>query len=158
MHLMGSWEYTNQVNDQPEYAKNDQGFITFPTVEGGVGDPKAIVGNPTNYFSISKDSKHVDAAIEFLKQEMASDAYVEQWLAAGDVPATAGLEEKMDKAADPEFARVVFDMVEQAPSFQLSWDQAIEREKAQPMLDALAKVFLGELDAAGFVKANEDAA
>jgi len=158
MHLMGSWEYTNQVNDQPEYAKNDQGFIAFPTVEGGVGDPKAIVGNPTNYFSVSKDSKHVDAAIEFLKQEMASDAYVKQWLEAGDVPATTGLEDKMDQAADPAFAKVVFDMVEQAPSFQLSWDQAIEREKAQPMLDALSKVFLGELDAAGFVKANEDAA
>ena len=158
MHLMGSWEYTNQVNDQPEYAKNDQGFTTFPTVEGGVGDPKAIVGNPTNYFSVSKDSKHVDAAIEFLKKEMASDAYIDQWLEMGDVPAVTGLEDKMDKAADPAFAKVVYDMVTQAPTFQLSWDQAIERAQAQPMLDALSKVFLGQLDAAGFVKANEDAA
>ena len=158
MHLMGSWEYTNQVTDQPEYAKNDQGFIPFPTVEGGIGDPKAIVGNPTNYFSVSKDSKSVDAAIEFLKQEMSSDAYVEQWLTAGDVPAVTGLESKMDKAADPAFAKVVYDMVNEAPTFQLSWDQAIDRAQAQPMLDALAKVFLGQLDAAGFVKANEDAA
>jgi xylobiose transport system substrate-binding protein len=158
MHLMGSWEYTNQVNDQPEYAKNDQGFTSFPTVEGGVGDPKAIVGNPTNYFSISKDSEHADAALEFLKQEMSSDAYVEQWLKAGDVPAVTGLEDKMDKAADPAFAKLVYAMVNEAPTFQLSWDQAIERAQAQPMLDALSKVFLGQLDAAGFVKANEDAA
>ncbi|MFC4854588.1 ABC transporter substrate-binding protein [Actinophytocola glycyrrhizae] len=158
MHLMGSWEYTNQVNDQPEYAKTDQGFTSFPIVEDGVGDPKAIVGNPTNYFSISEDSEHADAAIEFLKQEMASDAYVEKWLEAGDVPAVTGLEDKMDKAADPAFARMVYDMVIEAPTFQLSWDQAIERAQAQPMLDALSKVFLGQLDAAGFVKANEDAA
>lgn len=158
MHLMGSWEYTNQVTDQPEYAKNDQGFLPFPIVEGGVGDPKAIVGNPTNYFSVSKDSKNVDAAIEFLKQEMSSDAYVDQWLKAGDVPAVTGLESRMDKAADPAFAKVVYDMVNEAPTFQLSWDQAIDRAQAQPMLDALAKVFLGQLDAAGFVKANEDAA
>lgn len=158
MHLMGSWEYTNQVTDQPEYAKNDQGFTDFPTVEGGAGDPKAIVGNPTNYFSVTKDSKHVDAAIEYLKQEMSSDAYVDKWLEMGDVPAVSGLESRMDKAADPAFAKMVYDMVNQAPTFQLSWDQAVERAQAQPMLDALQKVFLGEMDAAGFVKANEEAA
>lgn len=158
MHLMGSWEYTNQVTDQPEYAANDLGFTDFPVVEGGTGDPKAIVGNPTNYFSVSRESDHVDAAIEFLRTEMSSDAYVDAWLKAGDVPAVTDLESRMDKATDPDFAKVVYDMVADAPSFQLSWDQAIERDQAQPMLDALAQVFLGQLDAAGFVKANEDAA
>ena len=158
MHLMGSWEYTNQVTDQPEYAKTDQGFTDFPIVDGGVGDPKAIVGNPTNYFSVSKDSKQVDAAVEFLKQEMASTAYIDAWLKAGDVPAVSGLESRMSKAVDPAFAKVVYEMVTKAPTFQLSWDQAVEKAQAQPMLDALQKVFLGQLDAAGFVKANEDAA
>lgn len=157
MHLMGSWEYTNQVQDQPEYAKNDLGFTDFPVVEGGAGDPKAIVGNPTNYFSVSKASANVDAAIEFLRTEMSSDAYIDDWLKAGDVPAVTNLESRMDKATDPAFAKLVYNMVIDAPTFQLSWDQAIERNLAQPMLDALAKVFLGELDAEGFVKANEDA-
>lgn len=158
MHLMGSWEYTNQVQEQPEYAKNDLGFTDFPTVEAGVGDPKAIVGNPTNYFSVAKASSNVDGALEFLRTEMSSDAYIDDWLAAGDVPAVTGLEERMDKATDRAFAELVYGMVTEAPSFQLSWDQAIERNLAQPMLDALAKVFLGELDAEGFIKANEDAA
>jgi xylobiose transport system substrate-binding protein len=157
MHLMGSWEYTNQVTDQPEYAARDLGFTDFPMVEGGTGDPKAIVGNPTNYFSISKNSADTDAAIKFLKDQMASDAYVDAWLKAGDVPAVTNLEERMDAATDRTFAELVYDMVTDAPSFQLSWDQAVERNLAQPMLDALAKVFLGQLDAAGFVKANEDA-
>ena len=76
----------------------------------------------------------------------------------GDVPAVTGLESRMAKAADPAFAKMVYDMVNQAPTFQLSWDQAVEKAQAQPMLDALQKVFLGQLDAAGFVKANEDAA
>ncbi|MPZ80036.1 MAG: extracellular solute-binding protein [Actinophytocola sp.] len=157
MHLMGSWEYTNQVQDQPEYAKNDLGFTDFPVVDGGAGNPKAIVGNPTNYFSVSKASSNVDAALEFLRTEMSSDAYVDDWLKAGDVPAVTDLEPRMDKATDPAFAELVYSMVNDAPSFQLSWDQAIERNLAQPMLDALAKVFIGELDAEGFVKANEDA-
>jgi len=158
MHLMGSWEYTNQVTDQPEYAAKDLGFTDFPIVDGGVGDPKAIVGNPTNYFSISQSSGNVDAAIEFLRTEMAADAYIDAWLKAGDVPAVTNLESQMDKATDPAFAELVYGMVTDAPTFQLSWDQAVERNLAQPMLDALAKVFLGQLDAAGFVKANEDAA
>lgn len=158
MHLMGSWEYTNQVQDQPEYAKNDCGFASFPVVAGGVGDPKAIVGNPTNYFSVAKASSNVDASIEFLRSEMSSAAYIDDWLEAGDVPAVTHLDEQLDKATDRDFAELVYGMVEEAPTFQLSWDQAVERNLAQPMLDALAKVFLGELDAAGFVKANEDAA
>ncbi len=158
MHLMGSWEYTNQVTDQPEYAKTNQGFTDFPVVDGGKGDPKAIVGNPTNYFSVSKSSKNVAACVDFLKEEMASTAYVDAWLKAGDVPAVTGLEAQMDKAVDPKFAKLVYEMVTQAPTFQLSWDQAVEKAQAQPMLDALQKVFLGQLDAAGFVKANEDAA
>lgn len=158
MHLMGSWEYTNQVTDQPEYARTDQGFTSFPVVEDGQGDPKAIVGNPTNYFSVSKSSANVDAAVKFLRDQMASDAYIDAWLKAGDVPAVTGLEERMDKANDPAFVELVYDMVAEAPTFQLSWDQAVERSQAQPMLDALAQVFLGKLDAAGFVKANEDAA
>ncbi|MCT2582401.1 extracellular solute-binding protein [Actinophytocola gossypii] len=158
MHLMGSWEYTNQVTDQPEYAANDLGFADFPAVDGGVGDPKAIVGNPTNYFSISKSSPNVDAALEFLRTEMASDAYIDAWLKAGDVPATTNLEARMDAAANRDYAELVYNMVVDAPSFQLSWDQAVERHLAQPMLDALAKVFLGQLDAEGFVAANENAA
>jgi xylobiose transport system substrate-binding protein len=158
MHLMGSWEYTNQVLNEPEYAKNNQGFTSFPVVEGGAGDPKAIVGNPTNYFSVSKSSKHLAAGVDFLKKEMASTQYVDQWLEAGDVPAVTGLESQMDKAADPAFAEMVYNMVAEAPTFQLSWDQAVAREQAEPMLQALSKVFLGELDAAGFIKANEDAA
>jgi xylobiose transport system substrate-binding protein len=158
MHLMGSWEYTNQVLNEPEYAKTNQGFANFPVVEGGAGDPKAIVGNPTNYFSVSKSSKNLSSAVDFLKKEMASKEYIDQWLEAGDVPAVTGLESQMDKAADPAFAEMVYKMVAEAPTFQLSWDQAVLREQAEPMLQALSKVFLGELDAAGFIKANEDAA
>lgn len=158
MHLMGSWEVTNQHNDEPEFAKQALGFAPFPVVEDGDGDPKAIVGNPANYVSISKSSPNVDAVVAFLKQEVASDATTEHWLEVGDTPAVAGIESKLDKSADPEFAKFSYGLVSDAPTFQLSWDQAIERRLAAPMLDALTQVFLGQLDAEGFVRANEAAA
>ncbi|MGI5215245.1 ABC transporter substrate-binding protein [Plantactinospora sp. CA-290183] len=152
MHLMGSWEYTNQVREQPQFAKNGLGFMNFPAVDGGRGNPRAVVGNPTNYFSVTESSDNVEASIAFLK-EMATDAYVDQYIARGDVPAVADIESRFDKSPSPEFARFVYGMVTQASSFQLSWDQAIANNIAQPMLTNLQKVFLRQLDATGFVNA-----
>lgn len=152
MHLMGSWEYTNQVREQPKFAQTALGFTNFPQVDGGSGDPKAIVGNPTNYFSVTKSSDNVDACIAFLK-EMASDAYVDHYIEKGDVPAVADIESRFDKSPSPEFARFVYKMVTEAPSFQLSWDQAVDNRIAGPMLANLKKVFLKQLDATGFVNA-----
>ncbi len=156
MHLMGSWEYTNQLDQQPKFAAEGLGWTTFPAVEGGQGDPKAIVGNPTNYFSITKNSDHVGACIDLLRQEMASDKYVSDLIAAGDVPAVADIEARLQDSPNPEFAGFVYRMVRDASSFQLSWDQAIENKYAQPMLDNLQRVFLGELDAEGYVTAMEN--
>lgn len=152
MHLMGTWEYTNQLNEQPAFAKDGLRWSNFPAFEGGKGDPKAVVGNPTNYFSITRRSDNVEGAKEFLKQ-MADDTYVEDWVNSGDVPAIAGIEAKLAKSKNAEFGSFVYSMVQDAPSFQLSWDQAIESKYSQPMLTNLQKVFLGQLDAKGFADA-----
>ena len=153
MHLMGSWEYTNQVDQQPTFAKNALGWTTFPGVDGGKGDPKDIVGNPTNYFSIASGSKQVQAATDFLKQQMASDQYVDDFIKAGDVPPVADIVDRLSQSPSPDFAKFVYGMVKDAPAFTLSWDQAIDNKYAQPMLDNLQKVFLRKLDAKGFVNA-----
>lgn len=153
MHLMGSWEYTNQVDQQPEFAEKGLGWTMFPAYEGGAGNPKAIVGNPTNYFSITKASDDVEGATAFLKQEMASDAYVDDWIKAGDVPPITGIESRLAASPSPEFSSFVYGMVRDASSFQLSWDQAIDNKYAEPMLANLQKLFLGELDSNGFASA-----
>jgi xylobiose transport system substrate-binding protein len=153
MHLMGSWEYTNQVDQQPKFAKSGLGWATFPGVDGGKGDPKNIVGNPTNYFSITQSSKSVQAATDFLKQQMASQQYVDDFIKAGDVPPVADVDTRLGESPSPQFAKVVYDMVKNAPAFTLSWDQAIDNKFAQPMLDNLQKVFLRKLDSKGFVDA-----
>ncbi|MEU8568225.1 extracellular solute-binding protein [Streptomyces pathocidini] len=157
MHLMGSWEYTNQLDQEPEFTKDGLGWTTFPAFEGGAGDPKAIVGNPTNYFSVSKRSENAGKALDFLKQEMGSDTYVDALIKGGDVPAVADIEARLKDSPNPEFAGFVYDMVRDAPSFQLSWDQAIENKYAQPMLTNLQKVFLGKLDGKGYAAAMKAA-
>lgn len=152
MHLMGTWEYTNQLNEQPAFAGKDLRWNTFPAWEGGAGDPKAVVGNPTNYFSITKRSDNVDGAKAFLKQ-MADDAYVTDWVTNGDVPAIAGIEAALGKSKNAAFGTFAYNMVREAPTFQLSWDQAIDSRYSEPMLTNLQKVFLGRLDPKGYADA-----
>lgn len=158
MHLMGSWSYTNHLGADPEFAGNQLAWGPFPVIEDGAGDPLAIAGNPTNYFSVAAESPHKQVVIDYLRQEMASEQYVRDLISIGDTPAVADIEPLLGEAEHAEYLRFIYQMVVEAPSFQLSWDQAIERPQAAPMLEALADVFLGNLDAEGFIQVNEDAA
>jgi ABC-type glycerol-3-phosphate transport system substrate-binding protein len=158
MHLMGSWAYANHLNDDPDFTRNSLAWGQFPAIEGGEGHPDNIAGNPTNYFSVHSDSPLKEVAIEYLKQEMASDEYVEGLLNIGDIPAVADIESLIEGHEHENYFSFIYNMVANAPSFQLSWDQAIERPLSQPMLEAIENVFLGNLDAEGFIQANEDAA
>jgi len=44
-------------------------------------------------------------------------------------------------------------MVKDAPHFQLSWDQALPSDQAQPLLDNLSRIFLGEITPEQFAEA-----
>ncbi|NYI06374.1 ABC transporter substrate-binding protein [Allostreptomyces psammosilenae] len=155
MHLMGSWEYTNQLDQQPEFARDGLAWAPFPTIAGGTGDPRSVVGNPTNYFSVNASSGDAAAGVEFLRTQMASDAYVDALIAGGDVPAVAGLEQRLDNHPSPEFAKYVYSLVQEAPDFTLSWDQALPPAVKEIMLSSLQRVFLGELSPEQFVETME---
>lgn len=157
MHLMGSWEYTEQLGMAPDFVRDALGWGPFPEMPDGAGDPLAVAGNPTNYFSVTQESPHAEQAVEYLKT-MTSQEYVDALIAVGDVPAVADIEDRLAEAEHAEYAQFVYQTVDEAPTFQLSWDQALETHLGEPMLVALEQVFLGELDAEGFVAANEDAA
>lgn len=155
MHLMGTWEVSNQVDRHRKFAQNDLSYAPFPAVSGGKGDPASVVGNPTNYFSVTTASKDTDAAVEFLKKEMAGPAYVDALIKTGDVPAVAGLESRLSASPQPEFAKYVYQMVQKAPSFTLSWDQALAPQFKTPLLSNLQKVFSGKSTPDQFVSALE---
>lgn len=145
MHLMGTWEYTNQLDKHPEFAGKDLAFAPFPGVDGGKGDPAAVVGNPTNYFSVNAKSADTEAAVAFLRREMNSAVYVDALIKAGDVPAVSGLENKLATAPNPAFATYVYQLVQKASSFTLSWDQALGARYKAPLLTNLQKVFVKKM-------------
>ncbi|MEU9093595.1 extracellular solute-binding protein [Streptomyces sp. NPDC048428] len=152
MHLMGSWEYSTQLGKAPEFAKNDLGWANFPTVAGGVGDPADVVGNPTNYWSINSRTKHKDEAIAFLKT-MASKSYAQALVDNGDVPTTSNAASMLSGSPNPKYATDQYNMVQKAPSFTLSWDQALESRYATPLLTEISKLFAGKSTPEQFVAA-----
>ncbi|WP_221352960.1 ABC transporter substrate-binding protein [Streptomyces beigongshangae] len=155
MHLMGSWEYSTQLGKFPSFAKNNLGWCAFPTVEGGAGDIRNVVGNPTNYWSVNTRAGNKDAAIAFLK-DCASRTYARALVANGDIPATSNAAELLDSSPNPEFAKFQYGMVEKAPAFTLSWDQAVGSDVATPMLTEINKLFVGKSSPSEFVSALKE--
>ncbi|MET7683143.1 extracellular solute-binding protein [Streptomyces sp. NPDC005423] len=150
MHLMGSWDYSNQLSNHASFAKNDEAWTTFPEVPGGTGDPADVVGNPTNYWSVSAKTKNKDAAVAFLKA-MAKPSYSKRLVSNGDIPTTTSAQSLLGSAPSPEFATFQFQLVQKAPSFQLSWDQALPSSQATAMTTEISKLFAGQVSPEKFV-------
>lgn len=156
MHLMGSWEYANHLANAPGFAEDGLGWTVFPPMPGGAGDPDNVVGNPTNYWSINAHTDHLDAAVEFVKLASAEEEYVTDLIENGEVPALNGIEEDLEQGPHADFARYPYDMVLQAPHFQLSWDLAVPPDVAPRMVDAIEELFNGQISPEEFTDRLSD--
>jgi raffinose/stachyose/melibiose transport system substrate-binding protein len=148
MELMGTWEYANLVKAAPDFVKKDLGYTAFPALPGGKGDPKSIVGNPSNFLSLNSASKHKSAALTYLKDYVLNDSQVDSYLAAGSVPPVNGLESELASTTsdDKRWLTFVYDLVQNSPTFQLSWDQALPSDQADPLLTNVDKSFLRQIE------------
>ena len=154
MLLQGSWVYGTFKQDAPEFvADGGLDFLNFPAKDGGTGDPANVVGNPANYWSVSADAdpEVQELAIQYLNDFNLNDDMVDSFLAMGAIPAVEGLEEKFAGLDDEAFLSFAYDMVLNAPHFQLSWDQALAPAPAQELLNNLSRIFLGEIQPEEFV-------
>ncbi len=153
MQLMGVWEFGALVTEHPDFVNGGQlGWFAFPRVEGGRGDPRNLAGNFTNYFSVASFARNKPAAIRFLRELSFSDDYVRFLLKNGAIPPTRGIAELIRReGAYPEWQGFVYGLVERAPYYVLSWDQAMPPQLAQPYLDNLQLLFLRRITPQEFV-------
>jgi raffinose/stachyose/melibiose transport system substrate-binding protein len=143
MMLHGSWTYGTMKESGGDFVSGGHlGFMNFPTIEGGQGDPTNTVGNPGQYYSIS--SKATDAqkeiAKKFFSTSVLDDAEVSQWVENGAVPIVKGADAKFT-GPDTEYLKFVYDVASNAKVFQQSWDQALSPTAAERLLDNIAKLF-----------------
>ncbi|WP_031515922.1 extracellular solute-binding protein [Streptomyces sp. NRRL F-5123] len=158
MLLMGSWEYADMLAAAPKFVNAGKlGFAPFPTVAGGVGDPNNVVGNPSNYFSVTDTSDNKKSAVAFMTKTLDQPSYIADLLSIGHVPAIAGIKGQLMGALNPDYTGFIYDMVANAPTFTQSWDQAVDPDTAGLMLANLQKVFNKKMAPKEFVQSMDAA-
>ena len=145
MMVHGAWSYGIQKAQGGKFvSEGSLGYMNFPPVEGGKGDPSDTVGNPGQYISIS--SKATDAEKETAKKYFAKglldDAEVKDWIGTGGIPIVNGTDSQLASAgADAPFLQFVYGVASKAKVFAQSWDQALPGSAAETLLDNIAKLF-----------------
>ncbi|HKQ02092.1 MAG TPA: extracellular solute-binding protein [Actinomycetes bacterium] len=144
MMLHGTWTYGNMAEAGGDFVSGGNlGYMNFPGIEGGKGDPTNTVGNPGQYYSIS--SKATDAeketAKKFFSTQVLSDAEVKEWTDNGAVPIVKGTDSQLGASKDAEFLTFVYNTASNAKVFAQSWDQALSPTAAEKLLDNIAKLF-----------------
>jgi raffinose/stachyose/melibiose transport system substrate-binding protein len=119
------------------------GYMNFPPVDGGKGDPSDTVGNPGQYLSISAKATDAEKEVakKFFATETNSDATQQAWVDTGSVPVVKGVDSKFGNAKDAEWLKYIYDTSANAKVFAQSWDQALSPAASEVLLDNIAKLF-----------------
>lgn len=145
MMLHGAWTYGSMKNDGGGFVQDGKlGWVDFPTVSGGKGDPKNTVGNPSNYLSISAKATQAekDTAKKYFSDGLLSDAEASAYIATGQVPIVTGIEDQLAATDDKDFLGYVYNLSKDAPAFQQSWDQALSPTAAEALLNNIDQLFV----------------
>jgi raffinose/stachyose/melibiose transport system substrate-binding protein len=154
MLLQGSWVFSSFAQDAPEMVENDRiGFFNFPAVEGGKGDPANAIGNPSNYWSLNADASEEvqEQMTTYLNDYVFNEQYTTTLLEGGGVPPVLGIEDRLADTEHGDFLTFAYDLVQNAPNFTLSWDQALPAAQAQELLTNTDRIFLLEITPEEFV-------
>ena len=164
--LMGSWDYST-IQSQGSTATGTNppngpgaafvsagklGWAAFPTVPGGKGNSADLAGNTENYYSVLKNTRYPQAVADFLKI-MYSPGFVKNELAIGNLTTTTNTP-SLISGADGTWLKWQYQLVNHAPHFQLSWDQAYPQTDTNTIHTAVANYF-DDLNSGQFIKAME---
>jgi raffinose/stachyose/melibiose transport system substrate-binding protein len=153
MEIMGSWEIGNFISENPDFYENNLGVLAFPAVEGGEGDPSNVVGTVgDNYYHISSTCEHPDEAFELLTY-LIDDESVALRITSGRIPPVAGVAEMIE---EPILQQVV-QLVENAESVQLWYDQYLPPELGEAHKDIMQALFGLEITPEEAAQMHEDA-
>jgi raffinose/stachyose/melibiose transport system substrate-binding protein len=144
MMLHGSWTYQSMKTDGGDFVTGGHlGWMNFPPVDGGKGDPSDTVGNPGQYLSISAKASDEQKQIakDFFATGVLDDTEVQGWIDTGAVPIVTSAASKLGSSKDADFLQFIYDVASKANVFAQSWDQAMSPTAAEVLLDNIAKLF-----------------
>ncbi len=142
--LHGTWTYGSMKQSGGDFVTGGHlGYMNFPPIEGGKGDPSDTVGNPGQYLSISSKASAAEkeTAKKFFSTAVLDDTEVKAWIDTGGVPIVKGTESQLAASKDADFLNFVYGVSSKAKVFAQSWDQALSPTQAEVLLDNIAKLF-----------------
>ena len=143
MMVHGSWSYGIQVANGGDFVKSGGlGWMNFPPIEGGKGDPSNTVGNPGQYLSISSKASAADqdVAKKFFSTALVDDTEKAAWVKSGGVPVLND-SASLFTGDDAQYLKDMSAIASNAKAFAQSWDQALSPTAAETLLDNIAKLF-----------------
>lgn len=144
MMLHGAWTYGSMKQSGGDFVTGGSlGYMNFPAVDGGKGDPSDTVGNPAQYLSISsKASKEQqDAAKKYFSTGVLTQDEQKQWVQSGNIPVVKGSDSLIGNSPDADWLHFVYNTAANAKTFAQSWDQALPPTQAEVLLSNIAKLF-----------------
>ncbi|MFG2074195.1 extracellular solute-binding protein [Nonomuraea maritima] len=144
MMLHGGWTYGGMKQDGGDFVPGGNlGYMNFPPIDGGTGDPSNTVGNPGQYISISSKAtpEQKEIAKKFFATELMGDQAVKEWVETGAVPIVNGADKQFTGSPDADFLNFAYGIAANAKTFAQSWDQALSPTAAEVLLDNIAKLF-----------------
>ena len=143
MMLHGAWTYGNMKSSGGDFVTGGHlGYMNFPGVDGGKGDPSDSVGNPGQYYSISSKASDAEKATakKFFKTAILDATEQKAWIDSGNIPVVKG-SDSLISGADADWLKFQYKIASEAKSFAQSWDQALSPTAAEVLLDNIAKLF-----------------
>jgi raffinose/stachyose/melibiose transport system substrate-binding protein len=144
IQLMGDWDISQMLGLNKSFVTGGNlGMAPFPAVAGGQGNPSDLAGNTASYVAIASHASAAQKAVAqaFMQDVLASSGYAKGSVAAGEVPVVKGASSMFTGQQLASYDQTIYSSVENAPSFQYSWDQALSPSEATVMLTNLAQVF-----------------
>jgi raffinose/stachyose/melibiose transport system substrate-binding protein len=155
MELMGQWAtgaYAGSDAAKYEVLGPKLGWFPFPVIEGGAGNANDVLGGGDGW---AVGANAPDATVDFLKfLTNAENERIQAQSALSTVPTVAAAE---DVITDPMLMQILKARNE-APYFQLYYDQFLPPAVATAVLDATEGLFAGTLSPEDAAQTIEDTA
>lgn len=134
MIIQGNWMLGTTRNDMPEFEEK-LGFFLFPSIEGGEGSSKDIVGGVSPVFSVAEKSENQELAAELVKELTSKETAQQLANTDGAISAVKDVE------YDDEYVAEISKVLEEAEYMQTFYDQTLPPELAEVHLDTTQALF-----------------
>ena len=113
MMLHGAWTYGSMKEEGGDFVPSGKlGWIPFPAIEGGTGDPSTGVGNPASFLALSSQATEEQKAIalEYFASGLLTDADIDGWVDSRRRPGGQRRRQQVRRKPDAEFQQFVYDI------------------------------------------------